>query len=774
MDFFAHSASVTGRKDTVASHLRDVAKTAAELAGVFDASDEALLAGLLHDLGKYGELFQDRLLGRERGIDHWSAGAWVALERYKHSGIAAALAIQGHHIGLQRADKDSLMVLEPSKLARNHPLSLRLSEPEQKTLLERFDADGFQLGKVPRSLYDHQSRSAMPAAAMLDVRMLFSTLVDADFIETEAHFQAALQGIKRYRNSGPNLNPARDMEALHRYLDRLANSSTASEKIRELRLDLLSACLQAAEKRPGLFTLTAPTGSGKTLAMLAFALKHARLHGLRRIMTVIPYLTIIEQTAREYREALKEAVPPEQMGCYVLEDHSLARTGSRDSNGGPDDGAQNHGASPKIVAQPRLLAENWDAPIVLTTSVQLLESLFSNRPASCRKLHRLAKSIILFDEVQTLPSRLAIPTLATLSRLAERYGATVVFATATQPAFSRLDEHVRKYCAGGWQPREIVPDKLRLFHRAKRTRLTWPRLDQKVAWADLAEMIAQEKQALCVVNLKRQVVTLFDELKRRKVPNLFHLSTNMCPAHRQAVLKDVRGLLGSSDRPCILISTQCVEAGVDVDFPKVFRAMGPLEAVAQAAGRCNRNGRSKSGDVVVFVPEDNEYPDGAYRQAASVAWMLLSNRGATGVDIDDPSVFRDYYGELYSVVQPQQRSQDLQEALRALDFADVADRYRVIEKDAVNVLVPYDQQQYLSLAADARQNGLSRSWIAKARPYSISVSRPRKNNANNLQLEPIRFVWNQLSEDWFIYPDNGDYDADKGLASPASTACWIA
>jgi CRISPR-associated helicase Cas3 len=487
---------------------------------------------------------------------------------------------------------------------------------------------------------------------MLDVRMLFSALVDADFIETEAHFNATPDGSKGYREPGPSLQADKVFPLLVSYLGQLAANSCASPEVNRLRRDLLAACLEAATLPQGLFTLTAPTGAGKTLSMLAFALRHALEHGLRRIVTVIPYLSIIEQTVREYHKVFALHFSAKYAEQYVLEDHSLAgtREGDRIRRGEPD-------TQTEAEEKRRYLAENWDAPIIVTTSVQFFESLFANRPSACRKLHRLARSVILFDEVQTFPVQLAVPSLATLSRLVERYGATVVFATATQPAFAHLDEFVRNYCVRGWQPQEIAKPDLRLFERGRRTRVAWPRLEKKTSWAELADQLSQHGQALCVVNLKRHAIQLFDELKRLQLDGLFHLSTNMCPAHRGVVLDEVRQRLAKG-MSCHLISTQCVEAGVDVDFPVVFRALGPLDAVAQAAGRCNRNGRAETGIVHVFLPKEEEasaYPDGTYRQAASVCRLFLSKYGAPRMDIHVPELFEEYYRELYDLSRPQER-----------------------------------------------------------------------------------------------------------------------
>ncbi|MFA4911815.1 MAG: CRISPR-associated helicase Cas3', partial [Desulfobacteria bacterium] len=594
--YLAHSKNVAGNEDPLFHHLRKVADRAATFAGPFGASKEAELAGLLHDLGKYGELFQARLAGKEHGIDHWSLGAWQALMKYKNHGLASALAIQGHHIGLQKAEKEALAQLNPNRAGSYHPHGLRLSDPDVVRLINRFEDDGLKLPvDITCSIYS--GLKAPPATAMLDVRMLYSALVDADFIETEAHFKG------EYRESGLSLMPDESLNVLLSYIEVLARKSKAVGLVNRMRSDLLDACLTAAKMPQGLFTLTAPTGSGKTLNMLAFALKHAALHKLQRIIMVIPYLSIIDQTAREYRKVFQKKYSSEDIGKFILEHHSL--TGIRNTG---DNTSKTIDVDDESIAITRLLAENWDAPLIITTSVQFFESLFSNRPSACRKLHNLAGSVILFDEIQTFPISLAIPSLAVLSRLAEKYRSTIVLSTATQPAFSMLDEPIKLYSPTGWTPAPIVAPQLKLFERIRRTEVEWPlNPGSPLSWAELAHTTTSRDQVLCIVNLKRHAFCLLDELVNLGAEGMFHLSTNMCPAHRQAVLDEVRQRLDNK-KPCRLVSTQCIEAGVDVDFPFVLRALAPLDAIAQAAGRCNRNGKESIGQVKVFVPEDEGYP----------------------------------------------------------------------------------------------------------------------------------------------------------------------
>jgi CRISPR-associated endonuclease/helicase Cas3 len=760
--WLAHSEAESGHQDPLAEHLADVARRAKEYAEVFSAAEAAWAAGLLHDLGKYGDLFQKRLRGEVRAVDHWSAGAvvaierWMPVERRKGARAAVAMAIWGHHLGLQGL-YDLETLLREWQERRQVPGAPCFSETDEEVLLRRFKEDGLSLPEsLPEAACPDFSKQA---AGMLDVRMLFSALVDADYVETEAHFRSRSPQAKDHRPAGPALDAPRALEAVEAYIGEVARRSGAAPEIKQLRNDLLKACLEAAEQPPGLFTLTAPTGAGKTLAMLAFALKHAARHGLRRVVCVLPYLTIIEQTVQVYRAAL-QSVPGFKPELYVLEDHSLAGTGVK--------GEQKAGSKDDTEDESRLLAENWDAPVIVTTSVQFLESLFANRPGPCRKLHRLARSVVLFDEVQTLPTRLAVPTLATLSHLAAKYGATIVFSTATQPAFEHLHNAVLKYAPQGWQPREIVPRELNLFARAKRTRFHWPdEQDGQISWEELAERLAAIPQVLCIVNLKRHALALFERLHGSRGEGLYHLSTSMCPAHRADVLGEVRERL-SQGLPCVVVSTQCVEAGVDVDFPVVYRAWAPLDSLAQAAGRCNREGKLPTGDVYFFQPAPDGhcmFPDQSYKQAADVALVVLRRYRCGTLDLYEPESFNLYYRHLYDVRglgEPDPAHDCLYNAIDGYRFQDVARHYQVIKQQTINVVVPYRRQKFDALAEQVRGQGLTRDWILEARPYTIGLYRPSSGPIWAL-LEPVPVGRRrQPSEEWFLYLGD-EYNERTGL-----------
>jgi CRISPR-associated helicase Cas3/CRISPR-associated endonuclease Cas3-HD len=726
-----------------------------------DGAEEAALAGLLHDLGKYGDRFQARLHGKDHGLDHWSQGAWVALA--EHRAIAAALAIQGHHVGLQRADRDALGLMNPQSLNQNHPFGLALSDSDYKRLKQRAEAEGLLFQTPAQTTLAHQNGMAQAVAAMLDVRLLFSCLVDADFLDTEAHFEGDAQG-KRPRPAGPKLDASAALAALDTYMAALRAVTGAQVAVREARETLWNAVIRAGQKEQGVFTLTAPTGSGKTLAMLKFALEHAKQYGLKRIVLAVPFLTVIEQTAHIYRQIF--AAFPDN---FVLEHHSLAGLGAE---------AERQDAEGGTERQRRLFAENWDAPIVLTTNVQLLESLFSNRPSSCRKLHNLMDSVILFDEAQNLPQHLAVPTLAALSHLSAAYRATVVFGTATQPAFDTLNEAVKKHAVQGWQPREVVSECLEMFRKLKRVNVSWPKNGKKRSWAELAGDLRSEEQILCVVNLKRHALALLNELTGTE--SVFHLSTNLCAEHRRAVLNRVRKHL-KYGKTCRLISTQCVEAGVDLDFPLVYRALAPMESIAQAAGRCNREGRlnerDRLGEVVVFEPDEEDgwrkrYPTHSYYQATEVTRTLLNQHG--NLDINDPDLFRDYYRRLYDLNNPESQNKTLNDAIMSLDFSEIALYYSLIDRrSAIQILVPWADryEKFQSLRTEADQKGISANWMRRAQGLAVSVY--RTNDGPPAWAIPAKLRRGSVSDEWFIL--EGDfYDDTLGLNPPKGEQVFIA
>ncbi len=540
-------------------------------------------------------------------------------------------------------------------------------EESVNELLRRANEDVFSLGPFPNA-------SEMSFAEALRTRMLFSCLVDADFLDTENHFASH----KAQLRCVPSLS---ERKALQAVMDRLQRFSTDG-KVNQARQQLLTDCLAAAEMEPGLFSLTAPTGSGKTLASLAFALKHCCQHNaslpdaspdrFRRIIVVIPFTSIIEQTAKVFRDLFKPIFGSD----YVLEHHSAIAWEELDS--------VNQDAEDAQIRRARLAAENWSSPLVVTTSVQFFESLFAHRPSRCRKLHNIARSVVIFDEVQTLPTRLVPSLLSGVNCFTRDFGVTAVFCTATQPAFGTAAGAIDF----GWSPREISSRPGAIADTLKRTIITIRSTEDSPAdWQELATEISQHDRVLCVVNTRAQAAELFQLLPK---DGRFHLSAAMCAAHRSARLDVIRQRL-TAKKPCRLISTQLIEAGVDVDFPIAYRALGPLDSIIQTAGRCNREGHLlEPGPVTVFTPPSGGMPRGTYKIAAQETKSFFAEFPDSDSRLHQPETYQRYFARLYDILGPNSADDDPAYLdSKNFDFPAAAKACQLIGDEMRAVLVPY-------------------------------------------------------------------------------------
>ncbi|MCE2522189.1 MAG: CRISPR-associated helicase Cas3' [Rhodobacteraceae bacterium] len=587
-------------------HLIRVADAASIRGAAFGAEQLAEITGLLHDLGKAKPEFQQKLRGKKSHVSHSGEGARYAVNPdhgLRGLGKLIAYCIAGHHAGLANGKGYS------SNAQPTTPLDERLLRSEVVPL-----PDGLT---VPKLTEDIPPALSGPASGNGDlhfrmqffVRMLFSALVDADFVETEAYYDR-IENRKAQRGWNGTLQELQTK--LNVYLTGFGNPSG---EINRTRARILSHVRAGASQFPGLFSLTVPTGGGKTLASLAFALDHALCHDLRRVIYVVPYTSIVEQTADVFRVALND-------DDAVLEHHS-----SFDY-----DKIQDPGENEKI----RLAAQNWDRPVVVTTAVQFFESLFANRPSKCRKLHNLAKSVIILDDAQALPLHLLRPSLAAIRELARGYGSSLVLCTATQPALRREDGFTADEALE--DVRELAPDPTRLYETMRRVQV---RDAGDVDDSELAEKIGNQEQALVIVNSRAHARSLFDLILEQ--PGATHLTTNMTPAHRRHTLADVRRRLNRM-KPVRLIATSLIEAGVDVDFPVVWRCLAGIESVAQAAGRCNREGRLDApGEVIVFRPEARNKPPKELEKHIEIASNLMAKS-------EDPlslESVRDYFRQLY-------------------------------------------------------------------------------------------------------------------------------
>jgi len=717
VEFRAHTPNPKGEWHSLQKHLQGVCQRAGRFAEAFGAPNLSKALAYLHDLGKARAAFQDYLNAvasgkRVAGEPHAIWGAVVAyLALRKREGWEAlALPVMGHHAGLPERGEAS------SKLEE----ALR----EQKGALEEVLTALKSMGQMA-TLQDHLQKALEELQAKVQgdpyrleflIRMAFSTLVDADYLDTEAHFSPETARLRQRTYRLEELWNAfqRDQEAL------LQGASPSP--VNEVRREVYQACLQAAELPPGLFRLTVPTGGGKTRSGLAFALKHALTHGLQRIVVAIPYTSIIDQTAEVYRGILGEEA--------VLEHHSAYEPPLGEEQG-------------EAVLRQRLATENWDAPLVVTTTVQLFESLFANRPSKMRKIHRLARSVILLDEVQTLPPTLLEPTLEALRLLATPvekggYGATVVLSTATQPAFQAIPTFKELPI------REIVPNYPEHFARLQR--VAYERIEDPLSWEELAEKVRKRCQIMVVLNTRRDALAFLSAL--RGDPDTFHLSTLLCPAHRREILQEVRERLREG-KPVRLVSTQVVEAGVDLDFPEVWRAVGPLDRVVQAAGRCNREGRLAQGRVVLFWPREGTSPRGPYRVGIEKARLLLTQNPPER--LHDPQLYEAYFRELFTTVETD--AKEIQNYRKGLDYPEVAQRYRLIPEDTVPVVVPYGE--WRERLEDFQSAPSMERW-RRLQPYVVGLFRHQVKAFREF-LDPV--------EGWDVYVWRGGYDPKRGLVA---------
>ena len=625
-----------------------MADRAREFAGPLGFANVAQLTGLLHDLGKYSEAFQEYLAGERPGsveTHHAVYGAALACNR---KWLGPAFAIAGHHAGLHNVSGLQELVSGEKYDAMN-----RLDP-----LVKWFEAE---LGNIPEDLIEPEFANPDKDKAVTEfyVRMLFSCLVDADFLDTEQF------------STGRQRRPVKlDAPSLLKRLQLHRDEFDSSSELNQLRNRVFEDCLGKAAEPAGFFSLTVPTGGGKTLSSMAFALEHARRHGMQRIIVVLPYLSIIEQNAAEYRKVLD---PKNE--DIVIEHHSAVVARKDD---------EEQGRSPEELA-----AENWDAPVIVTTSVQFIESLFANRTSKCRKLHNIANSVVLLDEVQTLPSHLLNPLLHILRDVEEHYHTSFVFSTATQPAFSRSRSLPNGFEAN--EVKEIVSQPSELSQ--KLVRVVYEVRPTQSDWSELAEDWANEPQALGVVNTRKQAAEWWGLLHGQKSEGVLHLSSAMCAEHRSKVLAEAQWRL-ENDNPCWLVATQVIEAGVDIDFPLVYRALGPLDSIVQAAGRCNREGLlSDKGRVVVFRPTDAKLPGGVYRVATEITASLLDQLSTDDLS-SEPNLFRRYFAKIFdSAPTDHQRGREcsIQEDRELLRFREVARKAKVISDDTQAVIAPWEQ-----------------------------------------------------------------------------------
>lgn len=734
--YYAKSVS-NGATVEVREHLSKVSKLAAEFGVPLNLEKTAGIAGMLHDFGKYSDFFQDVLKGTRHGCDHAGSGAAMLYAQFKKKTSWRPImeAIAGHHDGLLEFEQ-LRMYLEESLTSEENCISpfgkaFALSGREAyKNAMLQFNVDfpGYQLPDI-RS-------EALSAGTILErmlyTRMLFSCLVDADYsisaMDVEPEYLE--------RTAGIHLNAAEKLQALYTYRDGIRRRSTAQSELNQMRDALFEACGEAGDQTEGLFTLTAPTGTGKTLALLHFALRHCIAANKQRIIVVLPFLTLAEQNAAIYESIVSD----------VLIDHSQSNLG--------DDA--------------REVAARWSHPFIITTSVRFFESLFSRKPGDCRKLHHIANSVVLFDEAQSLPLGVMASTLQAVRALCLRYHCTMVFSSATQPTYAAIP-------GIKWQPREIMPEHERMYAALRRTRVEW-RLNPSdgTTFEQIAWEMAAEKGSCAIVNLRKHARELYGLVKALAPDRqVFYLTTDLCPAHRSAVVAQVTAHL-QEGAPCSVVATQCIEAGVDLDFDVLYRALAPLDSIIQSAGRCNRNGRlAEGGRVVVFEPDapGRLYPDLNYDHFAKTVKRIAMDRG---IDIHDPAQIQAYYAKIF---RNHADKPALTEALEAGSFEAVQQEYKLIPNQGVRIIVPYDAELYADVVSQARAQGLSAALMHLSAPITVTAY-PCANlelYAENLPYKNRRGAPDVGSNYYILRPQYEDlYTQELGLQFPENDAGTMA
>lgn len=651
------------REQTVKEHLEGTAKLSGEFAKKFGKEEWGYCCGYLHDIGKYSVEFQHKI--RENGneqIDHSTAGAKVCVEK---GGLYPIMSycIAGHHAGLPNYGSSQDGGFESTLMGR------------MKKTLKDYSAyqDEIEIPKVTTVPIAYGETKNPDFSLSVFIRMLYSCLVDADFLDTEAFMKKG--EIKR--------DTGESIEILLQKLEKYVSKWLLNKEINTVngrRTEILRNCLEAGKREKGLFRLTVPTGGGKTVASLAFALRHAVHNNMDRIIYVIPYTSIIEQNAQIFRSILGDE--------NVLESHCNVDYGDSEE------------WNPM-----KLAAENWDKPVVVTTNVQFFESLFGNKSSKCRKLHNIANSVVIFDEVQMLPADYLKPCIAMIEELVSSFGVSAVLCTATQPA-------LQPFFQSGISAYELCPRMEEQFAFFKRT--TFQNLN-KISEEDLIEKLSGEYQALCIVNTKKKAQALYKALKGQGV---FHLSTSMYPKHRKRVLEEVRRCLNNGER-CLVLSTSLVEAGVDLDFQSVYRQLAGIDSVIQAAGRCNREGKRspEESNVYVFRFEEQERILGQRKQIEAAKTLVLERK-----DISALETIEEYFKFLYHLKSSELDKKNIMAQFKGIkcNFPKVAEDFKMIENDTKTVFIPIEEEAQ-DLLQQLKYQGFTKTSMRKAGQYSVTL-----------------------------------------------------
>jgi len=728
--YWAHSERKgTDEKQELEEHLLNTAELAASFTASFDPERLTFYAGLWHDLGKYYHEFQDYLDDptlQRKHRDHSTAGGVYACQSLDWSqAFIVMILIFSHHGGLICA-KDLMKRFEDNK----DESFIQKSLQKGSLFLEHYP---LPISRVKSDYWNYESPDMV--SLEIRIRMFFSALVDADFLDTEHHFYPDKTHLRTIQKE-----PSELYQLLSSHYQSLERAENANEAINRTRSFIFHQCVEKAVDHHSFFLLSVPTGLGKTLSSMGFALKHAMETEKKRVIVALPFTSIIDQNAKEYKEIFGDE--------HVLEHHSQASWGKEQSV--EDESVDDENEKMKLAS------ENWDMPIVVSSTVQLFESLFANKTSATRKLHNIANSVIILDEFQMLPIDLLEPIFATMEELMITYNVTIVASSATPLSFEW-----KNYFQKVGQPVSLIDNSERLFEEYLRVDFQYNA--EPITWDELSEQILKFKQALIIVNSKKDALTLYNKLKYQVDPNdVYHLSTSMCSKHRQDILSKVKEKL-QGNKPVFLISTQLIEAGVDIDFPAVFRAMASLDRIIQAAGRCNREGKlEKKGSVVIFNPSEGIMPQGMYTTAAEQTKITLGDKWK---ELHLPNTYVEFFRKLYNLKKGILDNKGIQkersDPCRGLNFPKISKDFQMIDEDTVSVICPYDEigeELIEELIKESDSKIPNRLWFRRVQPYVVNVQ--RKDFKKSSQY--FREISDDWPNDWFVLK-TGIYDSKIGF-----------
>lgn len=687
---------------SIEAHLKGTGELAETFAAEFGAAANGKLCGLAHDIGKYSDEFQLRLRGGKK-VDHATAGA---IECFKIKAAFEAVCVIGHHSGLPNVGHKDADTTESQTFFGRKLRAEQGGIPDYRKNWNGHIA-------LPQDYFRPSGRGF---ATAFYIRMLYSCLVDADYIDTETFMNGdAGRG---------NYEPLSALcDKLTAYISKWNNPT---REIDILRQKILNSCIEKASAPRGIFSLTVPTGGGKTVASMAFALNHAAANSMKRIIYAIPYTSIIEQNAKVFRDILGQE--------NVVEHHSQV---SYELSENADE----------LEYRSALATENWDAPVIVTTAVQFFESLYANRSSKCRKLHNIANSVIIFDEAQMIPSNNLRPCVAAIAELVRAYNATAVLCTATQPA---IDEMLLEYSKKE-SVVELCPDVDDMFEKFRRTSFE---KEGRLTTDELVSRLESQQQVLCIVNTRKFAQEVYEALPSE---GRFHLSTLMCPVHRKQKLDEIRERL-KSGKTCRVVSTSLIEAGVDVDFPRVFREMAGLDSILQAAGRCNREGkRSAESSIVTVFESENK-----------VNKLIAVNRDAAEETVRDwtqpntTSTIERYFKAYRDFLRNDDKSGVITASEKGisgcgLPFEWIAKEFKLIDQNTFAVYIPIGEGK--ELVSRLREGERSRGLYRRAGMYSVSVYQNQFDSLINAgAAEPF-------GEDAAFLTDCSLYSDEKGLST---------